>query len=72
MTKPAVDSFCPDCIPCDLHLKQTWFDLAFEEMGEWIEENYPKGNKERGKITVILTRFLLWLMKPTKPSVTRP
>lgn len=41
--------------------KFNWFDLAFDSLPEWIDKNYPKGNKERGKIVVILTNYLLWL-----------
>lgn len=46
---------------CNASIPPSWFDLAFDSLPEWIEENYPKGNKERGKIVVILTNYLLWL-----------
>ena len=35
-------------------------------MPEWIEENYPKGDKDRGKITVAITLFLLDCERPRK------
>lgn len=37
-----------------------------EQLSEFIEDEFPKGNKSRGEVLVGLSLFLVWLQKRAK------
>ena len=64
-------SVCKNCNKPILNPVDNCFCWWREQVVNFIEEEYPKGTKDRGKVTVMITLFILWLEKNKELKVAK-